>query len=124
MAAIVVKSGFWNDTYAFKDGNHPMEKAVKRIMRRRGMGSTQQLMVALLGAAAGGTASKTYNRVDANGTASAVTSVGSMGGQRTIVTRTQINRATTAADVTRLKNLIQVAFHRSSQTHDASGNGK
>lgn len=123
--AITVKSGFWNDTYSFKSGNHPMEKRIKNIMRRRGMQTLRALTETLLGAAAGSTASKTYKQVVNNGaTAGVPTSVGALGGVRAMQTRTQISRATTAADDTRITNLITKRYAPATYPGDRSGNGK
>lgn len=121
--AIVVKSGFWNDSYSFRSGNNPREKEVKRIFRKRGMKKTQELVVELLGAAAGAAALATYKRVAANGTSSSVTPVGGMGGARVIETRTQLDRVTAAADDTRLTTLITRGMHRTTKPRDLSGNG-
>lgn len=119
--AIVVKSGFWNDSYSFINGNHPREKSIKRTMRKRGLKVLQELLVTLNGASVGGSAVATYTRVAGNGTG--VTSVGSLGGDRPMETRTQLNRVTTSADQTRINNLLTVG-PASQNIHDASGNGK
>lgn len=122
--AITVKSGFWNDSYSFIKGHNPLEGRVKNLMRRRGMKTLQQLTKTLLGAAAGSTASGTYKRVAGQGdTAGQVTSVGALGGARTMETRTQVNRATTSTDDTRITNLIERSKLHTSVS-DRSGNGK
>lgn len=123
--AITVKSGYWNDSYSFTSGNHPKEKQLKRLLRRRGLRVVQELMLTLLGAAAGSTAAVTYSRVQGNGaTAGSPTGVGDMGGQRVLETRTQINRATTAADDTRISTLISQKPAPLTYPGDLSGNGK
>jgi len=118
-----VKSGFWNDTHDFVGDGNPLEARLKNLMRRRGMRPLQRLMSTLLGAAPGGTASGTYSRVTGQGN-NPVTSVGELGGVRAIDTRTQINRATTAADDTRITNLITKNRLPSINVRDISGNGK
>lgn len=123
--ATTVKSGYWNDSYSFISGNHPREKELKRLLRRRGMRKTQELIMELLGAAAGATASVTYKRVAPNGATNGVpTPVGALGGSRLMETRTQINRATTAADDTRITNLLSRRPGPLTYPGDKSGNGK
>lgn len=123
--AITVKSGFWNDTYSFVSGKAPSNKQLKRLMRQRGMGITQKLFTTLDGVAPGSTATKQYSRVTSNGTSvGVVTSLGSLGGLRGKETQTQINRATLAADVTYLNNLVTKRFAPTSYPGDRSGNGK
>lgn len=120
-----VYSGFWNNSYSFISGNHPQEKQLKRLLRRRGMRVVQELMLTLLGATAGSTASVTYTRVEGNGAgAGTPTTLGALGGARTMETRTQISRATTSADDTRISNLISVRPAPLTYPGDLSGNGK
>ena len=118
-----VKSGYWNDSYSFTNGNNPNERQLKRLMRRRGMRPVQELILTLLGAVAGSTASVTYKRVAGQGN-SGPSSVGALGGARLMETRTQISRVTTAADVTRITDVLTRGPKATVDVHDASGNGK
>lgn len=96
-------------TYAFPTAAQngarvPMDKQLARIFKRNGYRGYNALFTALLGAAAGGTATSTYKDVAAptgpQATSPVVTSVGDFGGNRVIETVTPVNRATTAADIT------------------------
>lgn len=121
---ITVKSGFWNDTYSFISGGHPLESRIKNLMRRRGMKTLQELSVTLLGAVAGSTASGTYKQVVNNGaTNGSPTPLGGLGGIRLTQTRTQLSRATLDADTTRITNLFTKSKLHTSVS-DRSGNGK
>lgn len=71
-------------------------RAYFRLSRRTR--KVRALYQATIGAAAGGTALSTYSRVKANPSEN--------GGKRIIETATTINRATTAGDVTQLKNYM------------------
>lgn len=83
---------------------------IARKMRRRSVGDARAAFAALIGAAAGGTATATFKQVSApSGPEAAtpvVTGIGDFGGNRIIDTITQINRATTAADITELKKWV------------------
>lgn len=98
--------GFWH-TYG---GGHSLivdrdnhEKKISKLLRRsgRGMRELRELMTTLNGSAAGGTASASYTRA-APGTPFAH----ELGGKRTIETVTVINRATDAADVQYVDDVI------------------
>lgn len=73
---------------------------ITRLMRQPGMRKAKALLAALIGAAAGGTATGTTARVEG------ITSVNGLGGKRNVETVTAVNRATTAADVTALKAVL------------------
>ncbi len=68
----------------------PLRKVLSRLGDR--IGKQRAIMVALNGAAAGGTATLQYSRVQHS------VAENGLAGQRTIETRTVINRVTTAAD--------------------------
>lgn len=82
-----------------------------RVLRR--------LLLALIGAAAGGTATENRTRVQA---APATFSPTDFGGLVPIETVAVINRATTATDVTNVTNAISRSPVPSSYVADASGN--
>lgn len=86
----------YNSAYALTVDRSPMERAVTRIMRR--LQKRRGLMVALNGAAAGGTATVQEKRV--------AHSLTNLGGVRTIETFTYVGRATTSADETAGDNLL------------------
>jgi hypothetical protein len=78
--------------------------ALSRVFANRlyGRASTRALLKALIGAAAGGSASSTHQRVQAN--ADQENNV--QGGLRTIETFTAVNRVTTATDETMFENAL------------------
>lgn len=86
---------------------------------RRANGAVRRLLATLVGAAAGGTATENYSRVQAT---QALNSITTNGGLVPIEVVAQINRATTAGDVTSIKAMFArtpvVAF-----VADVSGNG-
>lgn len=77
-------------TYSMAVNRNPLERVVTRIIRR--LGRRQRLMITLNGVVAGSTATSSRKRV--------VHSTTELGGRRSIETYNEINRATTAADVT------------------------
>lgn len=137
-------SAFWSTTgdrkaYAPFDNRPPLtgllgwrskfEWQVAKIFNKQQMREQRALFTAVLGAAAGGTATATYARVAppvaTNQTVPQTTGVGDLGGLVPIETVTVINRATTAADVAYLKNMFDTSMVMrglSLQT-DLSGNG-
>lgn len=81
----------------------------------RSMGTRDAIgaLAALIGAAAGGTATNQWARVKhpgANQTVPLPTGIGDFGGNVVIETITAINRATTAADITELKKWFNTAL--------------
>lgn len=93
---------------------------VSRLMRknRNAMRVLNELMQTTIGAAAGSAAADSYKRVQG---VQALNDVGS-GGAVPIVTRTLIDRNSTAADVTELKKLF-TDDSKPTYVVDASGNG-
>jgi hypothetical protein len=97
-------------TYAFptaaqNGGRTPLDSQLARILKRNTYRGFNELFLTLLGAAAGDTAAATHAQVGApaNATQSAtpgVSSIGDFGGNRVVDTITDVNRATTAADIT------------------------
>lgn len=105
-------------------------KAAKRIayqFNRRSAGDAQEALLTLLGAAAGGAALKQFKQISApsgpEATVPAVTSIGDFGGNRTIDTITQIDRVTTAADITELTKWINAALLEAGITYPTASGG-
>jgi len=114
-------SGFWQmqgdkSLYAmplaqnrFKDS-----KFIARQIRSSGGRDAIGALAALIGAAAGGTATNQWAQVSnilgPTQNPPQVTGIGDFGGNRAITTVTAINRTTTAADVTELKKRFNAAL--------------
>lgn len=81
--------------------------SVAKMFKMRGMGDARGALAALIGAAAGGSADVHWSRAQPpNGPSQSTpiaTGVGELGGNRPIEVAYNINRVTTAADVTELK---------------------
>lgn len=106
--------------YAFQIKKSPIRNRIKRVVNREGFRQAQALFNALIGAATGGTATATHKRI----AAASDLSVGGSGGTRRIETVTDINRTTTAADVTMLKEMVYgVKTRPATYPKDLSGNG-
>jgi hypothetical protein len=118
-------SGFYGDgigsnsSYSILVNKNPRRNGIRRTMNREGFRAITELFDTLLGAAAGDTAAATHSRV----AAPADVSIGAAGGTRTIDTITDINRASTAADITALKELTFGVTTRPTYPRDLSGNG-
>ncbi len=102
-----------------KSGN--AETQLARVASRRlyGRNSFRALLDALVGAAPGDTATATHKRVKAERNLSANV----QGGVRTIETFTSVDRATDAADATRMTDAINQQTQPSTYAKDASGVG-
>lgn len=91
-------------------GRSPLERNIAQLFVRNQFRDEVAAFTALIGAAAGGTATATYKREQAPAATSAtvpgVTGIADLGGAIPIETVTPINRATTAADVAYLKTLF------------------
>lgn len=95
-------------TAAQNGARPPMDSQIARIFKRNTYRGINALMIQLIGAAAGGTATATHKQVGAPNTGPEaavpqVTGIGDFGGNRDIETVTDINRVTTAADITWLE---------------------
>lgn len=118
-------SGLWNrddaspGDYALLVNKNPNRNRMKRLVNRDGFRVITELFDSLIGAASGGTASATHKRI-----AEAPTGLGASGGLRTIETVTDINRATTAADITKLKEMtVGVKTAPTTYPTNLAGNG-
>lgn len=108
----------------------PLERGIARITRRNQLRSLTAVATALIGAAAGGTATASYSRVKAPLLPSAATPqptfIGEIAGNRTIETQTDMSRVTTSADVTYIKGLFNTALLEANITYptvQGSGGG-
>jgi hypothetical protein len=91
---------------------------MKRVVNREGFRKSTALFNSLIGAASGsGTGAITTKKIEA--------ATGSnLGGLRTVESTSVINRNTTAADVTALKEMtVAVKTRPSTYARDKSGNG-
>lgn len=122
-------SGLWDrqygTPYAMIGGNTPeynntLKQEVANLSRGRGGRVLTAIIAALTGAAAGQTAASTYKQVDPD---PALGQSYSGGGKRTVSTKTDINRATTAADLTLVDNLLGQINGTLLTSTDKSGNG-
>src|SRR5215831_11297732 len=102
--------------YVYNNSIFQNDDAIAKVVRTGGMSAADKsLWYALLGAAAGGTATATKKQVQH------VT--GAPGGLIPIETITLVNRATTAADLTAFQALMNRVVYPSTYQPDLSGNG-
>lgn len=118
--------GGWTDLFGSNHSllinKNPRRNGIRRTMNREGFRVVTELFDTLIGAAAGGAAFASHKRIA--GETSTPTVLGSMGGARTMETITDINRASTAADVTMLKEMVfGVKTRPATYARDLSGNG-
>lgn len=124
--------GFSFPTAAQNGARNPQDKLIARIFKRNGYRGLSGLMNGLIGAATGSNVTVTYRQISApNGPEAptpVVTSITDFGGNRTIDTTTDINRNTTAADVTWLKKYFNNLLLESGITYPtvigSGGGGK
>lgn len=120
-------SGLWNNEHgenhsllssSVKIGNS--NTALSRVFANRiyGRGAARAVLNALIGAAAGGTATATHKRIAAERDLEANV----QGGKRTIETMSSVNRVTTTADADALKNALALSSKPTYAT-DRSGIG-
>ena len=111
-------SGLFNDNntagYSLLVDKAPRRNAIKRVMNKNGFRELKELFDTLIGVAAGSTATSTYKRV-ANSADNA--------GLATIETKTDISRATTAADEVMLREMVVNTGTSPTFVADLSGNG-
>lgn len=124
-------SGFWGDgagsvsSYALLYNKNPIRGRIRQTVNRDSMRTITALFNGLIGATTGGTVTATHARIKGNNvTDSTGFGNGSQAGARQIETVSDINRATVAADVTALKELVYNVTHRpSTYPADLSKNG-
>ncbi len=117
-------SGFWDNNPQSPQahsliGKYPNRNRIRRLVNREGFRRYTELFDTLIGAGAGGTAAATHKRIAAQDS----TAIGALGGVRTVETVTDINRASTNADITALKEMVFNVKTRPSYPADLSGNG-
>lgn len=125
-------SGLWNGVYGvnysalvsngntFEQNNRTRITLTKLLSKDRGTRKLMSLMKALNGVAPGATATATYKEVEAlNGVGNPIVN----GGVRNIVTDNDVNRVTTAADVTLINGIFDKLFNPSPYPTDKAGNG-
>ena len=112
-------SGFWGGSgYALLSGKMPRRNSIRRVVNREGFRDFTALFNSLIGAASGsGTGAITTKKI-------AAATGANLGGKRTVESVSVINRNTTAADVTALKEMtVAVKTRPSTYARDKSGNG-
>jgi hypothetical protein len=120
--ATVAWSGLWDNVYA---GGHSLivnknnlRNLVANHMRKYGMAKDRAILNVLIGATAGSTATLSRSRVTATAGGE------NLGGSRAIESASIINRATTAADVTAMKDyLSNIDDRKPTYAVDLAGNG-
>lgn len=118
--------GGWSDLFGANHtlliNRNPRRNNIRRTMNRDSFRAVTELFDTLIGASAGGTALATHRKV---GHVPVVpTEVGALGGARQVEVITSINRVSTAADVTALKEMVfNVRTRPATYARDLSGNG-
>lgn len=111
-------------SYSLLVNKWPQRNRVKRVVNREAFRVMTALINGLVGAASGSNVTATHKRIAAVVGASGGTPGPIGGGQRTIETITDINRNTTAADITAIKEMLyNVKARPSTYPKDLSGNG-
>jgi hypothetical protein len=114
--------GFYGSPYALQfPKNTPLRGVIAQLLLHRGMRRDASVIMSLLGAAPGGNATSSYTRVKAPN--AGPTDIMKNGGKVATETFIEINRATTAADVTELKTFMFDKNHNLTVARDKSGNG-
>ncbi len=118
VTATSVSSGLFGSSYSTIDGSNPRRTGVEQLFRKNGFRSINELLITLIGTAAGGAALKQVKKVNAT---QQLNSFGN-GGLITIDTEDIINRVSTSADITDLNLLLTTATAPATYVADASGN--
>lgn len=99
-----------NTPHTLQSQRSSLKRRTNRLLRQRGMKDVRELLLTLIGTAAGSAALAQTSRIEAvQGIGGALT----LGGVRTVQTVDEVNRVTTAADVTELS----AAFNESADTN-------
>jgi hypothetical protein len=113
--------GFYGSPHALQfPKNLPLRGVIAQLLLHRGMRRDTSVIMALLGAAPGATATSSYVRVKAPTTGPS--DIMKNGGKVAVETFIEINRATTAADVTELKTFLFDKNHNIALAKDKGGN--
>jgi hypothetical protein len=114
--------GVYGSPYALQfPKNLPLRGVIAQLLLHRGLRRDASLIMTLLGAAPGATATSSYTRVKAPNTGPS--DIMKNGGKVVTETFIEINRATTAADVTELKTFMFDKNHNIAVARDKGGNG-
>lgn len=120
MTTATVKGGFWGDlssTYSQISGKSPLKRRIARLLARASMKGLREVALTLDGVAPGSAAAESHKRVVAR-----ENSAGELGGKRTIETVTDVDRNTTADDVTEI-NTDLLSFPLKPSTYPANKDG-
>lgn len=121
----VTYSTFWGpnvDAYSLLDGKMPRRYAIKRVVNRDGFRALTALFNGLIGAASGSNVTATHTRISHQYQTSGAGVVEP--GIARMTTITDINRNTTAADITALNEMVyNVQTRPVPYPADLSGNG-
>jgi hypothetical protein len=98
----------------------PLRGVIAQLLLHRGMRRDTAVIMSLLGAAPGAAATSSYTRVKAPNTGPS--DIMKNGGKVATETFVEINRATTAADVTELKTFLFDKNHNIAVAKDKGGN--
>jgi hypothetical protein len=113
--------GVYGSPYALQfPKNLPLRGVIAQLLLHRGMRRDASVIMSLLGAAPGATATSSYTRVKAPNTGAS--DIMKNGGKVPTETFVEINRATTAADVTELKTYLFDKNHNIAVARDKGGN--
>ncbi len=113
-------NGVYNTDYAFTDARiAPFERIINKMVRSMGHEGFVELIDTVVGASAGSAALKTHSQLKAkeDGPSEGY----GYGGKRTIETVTVINRNSTSADVTAIKNMLGVSRYDLTRVVDRGG---
>lgn len=125
--AAVSYSGFYGPNvgdYSILVNKMPRRTQIKRIVNRDGFRTFTALFNALVGAATGSNVTATHTRVSHTDRGNSLGGPASDLGQPIVLSVTDINRNTTAADVTALKEMVYNVTKRPvPYPSDLSGNG-
>ena len=125
--AAVNYSGFYGpntNDYSLLDGKMPSRTRIKRVVNKDGFRTFTALFNALIGAATGSNVTATHTRVSHADRGNSLGNSATDLSQPVILTVTDINRNTAAADVTALKEMVYNVTERPvPYPRDLSGNG-
>lgn len=123
--ATVEWAGFWGDAdgaYSLLVDKMPRLDSMRRVVLKPGFRVSRALLGGLIGAASGSNVTATHSEISTGPTTPAGGVLNP--GQEPVASVTDINRNTTAADVTALKEfLVNVRPAPSPYVRDLSGNG-
>lgn len=117
-ATATIKGGLFETNgftaYTQIQGRGPARRRIAQYFGDKGLLAPRAAVVALDGAAAGGTASKTYPQIEPNS---------EQGGKRTVLQISLINRITTAGDITEFNRDFFSLTSKTTKTAPVNKNG-